>query len=339
MSIYTKLAPQIWSEITKAKRVLFHLHPSPDGDSVGSVLALAQTVAKLNKQVTIISGDSPLPATFASLPGSNLITYRNYFDINPSDFDLFFILDTSATNQISKKGKIIFPQNLVTINLDHHASNSGFAKISLIDLKSPATCQIVFLLLEQFKLTISPEVASCLLLGLYTDTGGYKYPPTSHLTFKIAAKLAKISPDFTKIIFNFENNDQPSRLKLIGLLLSQIKTYFSGRVALTSVSQKQLTASAIDPETVSSIDVANMIKAVVGWDIAISLIEGVGDRVKVSFRTRNSSQFDLSQIAVATGYGGGHNAAAGANIPFTLTKARKLVLTTIAKLHPELGQP
>jgi nanoRNase/pAp phosphatase (c-di-AMP/oligoRNAs hydrolase) len=69
------------------------------------------------------------------------------------------------------------------------------------------------------------------------------------------------------------------------------------------------------------------------------LIEGVGDRVKVSFRTRNSSQFDLSQIAVATGYGGGHNAAAGANIPFTLTKARKLVLTTIAKLHPELGQP
>jgi nanoRNase/pAp phosphatase (c-di-AMP/oligoRNAs hydrolase) len=122
-------------------------------------------------------------------------------------------------------------------------------------------------------------------------------------------------------------------------LLSNIKLYFGGHLAIASVSQKQLQKNNIENEVVSSLDVANMLKAVIGWDIAGTLIGGVDGRTKISLRTRDPNKYDLSKIALATGFGGGHKAAAGANIPGSLNKAQKILIESIAKLHPELGKP
>jgi phosphoesterase RecJ-like protein len=336
---YKKTSDLIFSEIDKAKSILLHLHPGPDGDSVGSALAMYHYLRSQNKQVTLISGDSTTPQSFNVLPGSENITKANYFNIDLKQYDLFIVLDTSSPNQISKLDKIVFPGTLKTICIDHHQSNQHFADINLVDLTSPATAQIVARLFLQNKVQITPEMASCLLLGIYTDTGGYKYFPTSSITFNIASKLAKIAPDFHQSIFNFENQDKPGRLLMMALLLSNINTYFGGKVALSIVSKSQIKNKNIEPEAIFTVDIANTIKSVVGYEIGGTLIEGQDGKVKVSLRTRNSSTYDLSKIATSTGYGGGHKAAAGASIPFRLSKSLKILLSAIAQNNPELGSP
>ncbi|MFA5024912.1 MAG: bifunctional oligoribonuclease/PAP phosphatase NrnA [Candidatus Shapirobacteria bacterium] len=330
---------QIKSVIDESPRILLHLHPGPDADSVGSALSFFHYLKSLGKEVTLISGDSNLSPSLMTLPGAEFITPKNYFDLSLKDFDLFIILDSSEVRQISKLDKIVFPESLKTIVIDHHTSNEGFGQINLIDGSSPATCQIVYELFEELKIKITPTIATCLFAGIYADTGGFKYNSTSSKTFAICAKLTKISPDFSQTIFNLENNDRPERLKLLGLHLNHVETYFDNRIAFSAISQALIRKSNFNADDSVNSEVANTLKSVVGWEVGISMIEAGKNRVKVSFRTRDPKLFDVSAIAVATGFGGGHMAAAGALIPMSLSKAKRLIIRTIARLHPELGNP
>ena len=323
--------------ISESHHVLLHLHPGSDADSAGSALAFYHYLTSINKKVTLISGDSNLSPGLATLPGAKQITLQNYFDLNLSDFDLFIILDSSEKRQISKLGEVIFPPHLKTIVIDHHASNQGFGDINLIEADSPATCQVVYKLFKALKIKISKEIAICLFTGIYGDTGGFKYSSTTAETFSICAELTKIAPDFSKTLFNLENNDRPDRPKLLGLHLSHIETYFNGRIALSGLSLSLLRKNNINPDDSVNSEISNTLKSVVGWEIGISMIEAGKDTVRASFRTRDPQIFDVSKIATATGYGGGHKAAAGASLPMSLSKAKRLILRTISRLHPELG--
>jgi bifunctional oligoribonuclease and PAP phosphatase NrnA len=329
---------QIKSAIDESSRILLHLHPGPDADSVGSALSMFHYLKSINKDVTLISGDSNLSPSLMTLPGTELITQKNYFDLDINEFDLFIILDSSEKRQISKLNEINFPSTLKTIVIDHHASNLGFGDINLIDGDSPATCQIVYELFKALKITINHDIANCLFAGIYTDTGGFKYNSTTSKTFSICSELTKIAPDFSQTIFNLENNDRPERLKLLGLHLNHVETYFDNRIAFSAISQSMIRKAGFNADDSVNSEVANTLKSVVGWEIGVSMIEAGKDRVKVSFRTRDSSRFDVSEIAVATGFGGGHMAAAGALIPMSISKAKRLIIRTIARLHPELGE-
>lgn len=329
---------QIKTVIDGSRRILLHLHPGPDADSTGSALSFFHYLKSINKDVTLISGDSNLSPSLMTLPGADQILQKNYFDLEISDFDLFIILDSSETRQISKLKEIVFPPTLKTIVIDHHTSNVGFGNINLIDGSSPATCQIVFELFEALEINITPIIATCLFAGIYSDTGGFKYNSTSSKTFSICAKLTKIAPDFSNTIFNLENNDRPERLKLLGLHLNHVETYFDNRVAFSAISQAMIRKADFNADDSVNSEVANTLKSVVGWEIGISMIEAGPNRIKVSFRTRDSEKFNVSAIATATGFGGGHMAAAGALIPMSLSKAKRLIIRTIARLHPELGE-
>ena len=335
----SSISKQIKSAIDESKHILLHIHPGPDADSVGSSLSFLHYLKSIDKDVTLISGDSKLSPSLMTLPGADQIIQKNYFDIDIKDYDLFIILDSSETRQISKIKEIVFPPSLKTIVIDHHSSNTGFGQINLIDNSSPATCQIVFELFEELKVKITPVIASCLFAGIYTDTGGFKYSSTSSKTFSICAKLTKISPDFSDTIFNLENNDKPDRPRLLGLHLNNIKTYFNDHVAISALSQKIIYKNNLNSDDSVNSGIANTLKSVIGWEIGISMIEAGKDKVKVSFRTRDPNKYDVSAIAVATGFGGGHMAASGASIPMSLSKARRLILRTISRLHPELGEP
>lgn len=326
---------QINSAIQTSKHILLHLHPNPDADSAGSALAMYHYLKSIKKKVTLISGDSNFPANLKNLPGAKFITRKNYFQTDLSKYDLFIILDSSAPDQISKIAPVIFPSHLKTLVIDHHASNASFGDINLIDTQSPATGQVLYQFFKDRQITITKNMAACLLAGIYTDSGGFKYPPTSEKTFTAAAELSKIYPKFTEIIFEIENNDTPENLRFLGLMLNNIENFFHDGVVLASLSLAQMKAASLSPENTTG-GVANMLKAVVGWDIAVSLVEVEANKVNVSFRTRNSQKYDLSQIALATGFGGGHRAAAGATIPLSLPEAKKLILDTIQKLHQNL---
>jgi len=331
-------AKKIWKEIDHSKKILLHLHPGADGDSVGSALAMYHVLKGLNKDVDLIQGDTDLPKNISTLPGVDKIIPKNIFQIDLDQYDLFIVLDSSSLKQISRLGDIKFPKKLKLISIDHHISNEKFAKANLIVPTAPATAQVLFDFFQVRKIKLNQKIASCLFAGIYTDTGGFKYVNTTYKTLNIASQLSKIYPKFSELIFNIENTDTPERLKLISILLSSVENYFSNHVALASISFEEIKDSNLNQAVVTgNSEVANMLKAVVGWDISLTLMEIQPETVKISLRTRDSQKYDLSKIATALN-GGGHKAAAGATLNMSLPQAKETVLATIKKLYPKINQ-
>jgi len=336
MSINKKISKQIWKEIKKAKNILLTFHPNPDGDSVGNSLALFHALIKIGKKVTLISGDSPFPSNMTTLPGSKKVIKKNIFEINLSDFDLFLITDISSLDRISRIEPIVFPKTLKTILIDHHILQTPFTDISLVESSYPATCQIVYEFFQLNKVKITPEIAACLFLGIYSDTGGFKYPNTSEKTFLMAANLVKLYPKFNQLIFELENNDHPDRLKFLSLILSSVETHFSDQVAIASLNFETLKQNNLHQSSIGGSEIANLLKSITGWQIGISLIEHQPNTIKASFRTRDASKFDVSKIANALG-GGGHKAAAGLALKdISLPEAKNKIIEAIKKVYPRL---
>jgi len=333
------IGKKIWKQIDRSKKILLHCHPGPDGDSVGSSLAFYHVLKNMGKDVTVIQGDNPIPRNLLTIPGADKISPKNIFQLDLNQFDLFIINDSSSLKQISRLGDFKLPKNLTTVVIDHHLSSEKFAKINLVLPKYPATCQILFDLFQLRKVKITPKIAACLFIGLYTDSGGFKYVNTTSKTLTIASILTKIYPKFTEIIFNVENNDEPDRLKFISVLLSSIENFYSNHIAIASISYDQIQSLQFKPQTLNNYsEISNMLKSVVGWDIALTMMESQPNVVKISLRTRDSKTYDLSKIALATKAGGGHRAAAGATLNQPLDEAKKTMLNIIKKIYPKIDK-
>lgn len=332
-----QMAPVIWAEIEKAKKILLHIHPGPDGDTIGAAMATKLVLEKIGKDVTVISGDSEPPMWATKMAGFDQVKRQNYLETDTASFDLFLIIDSSSPDMISKRGEVRFPETMTTVVIDHHTSNLLFGKINLVDPTYPAICQTLADLFTAWNLEITPEAAKWLFLGIYTDSG-FKYPLVTSDTFTIAARLAGLYTNFPQTIFDLENSLEPQHLAYVSLALGSAKAYFSGKVALAAVSFEALAEKGIKETHTEKMEISNFLKAVVGWNIGAALAEVAKNTITVSLRTRDSQKFDVSKIAVALG-GGGHPAAAGATINKPFSEAVDFFLQTVAKVYPELGKP
>ncbi len=330
------LAPLLWEEIEQAKRIILHLHPSPDGDSVGSALGMMGLLEMAGKRVTVLGGDSKPPQYLSELPGFDKIISVRAGEFKWQIGDLFIVQDASAVNQISKIDTFLLPDFITTVVIDHHVANAITAKLKLIDTSYVATAQMVYDLAKSWKLKITPEIAINLFIGIYTDSGGFKYYPTSSKTLAVASKLAAINPKFSDFIFKIENNNEPERLIFLGLALNSIELFYGGNVALVALTFEQLKEKNLLGEGGDKSDIANMLKSVNGWNIGVCMTEKEPGVIGVSLRTRDAKKFDVSQIALATGTGGGHPAAAGATIRLPLAEAKKYLLAKISEVYPFL---
>ena len=322
---------QIQRAIDKSKNILLCLHPSPDGDSLGSCLAMYEYLSSLNKHPTLISGDSQTPQDFKFLAGFDKIINKNIAQIKLEKYDLFIGIDSSSLDQITKLKEIKFPPNLKTINIDHHITNTSWANINLVDTNSPAAGQIVYYFLKYLKATLTPDMANNLFVGIYTDSGGFRYLNTNQDTFLAAADLSVLSPNFSQIIFNLENNETPGRLFFKAVALKNIDLYFNDNLAISSVSQIELSQKNINVEDTQNSNISNILKSVVDWNIGASLVETEANVCNLSLRTRDSIKYDVSKLAQALG-GGGHPTAAGAQIKMPLDLAKQELIKTTGKL-------
>lgn len=332
-------SPLILAAVKQSRKVLLHCHPSPDGDSVGSTLAFHHLLTGMGKKVVHISGDTDIPVSFASLPGFTDILKQKYFDTELSDIDTFIILDSSSTEQITKLDSVSFPPTLNTIVIDHHPSNTGFGNINLIEPSYIAVGQLVYDLFKDWQVEITPDMALCLFMAIYDDSGGFKYQLTTPETIFAAAELAKINPRFPQAIFQYQNSIEQPVLDYIGWCLSTSKKYFSGRVVIAATPQTVLLSKNINAEQTEKTEITNMLKSVIGNDIAVTAVERRPGVINLSMRTRDPEKFDLSKLAMAVGHGGGHKAAAGAVIYSTFTDSIPYLLRKIQETYPELGNP
>ena len=136
-----------------------------------------------------------------------------------------------------------------------------------------------------------------------------------------------------------ENNHEPEQIKFIGLALSKIELYFEGKVAISAVPYEELKKQGIQEVHTEKAQVSEMLKSVKGWEIGVRFTEAEPGVVTISIRTRDANKYDVSKIAVATGFGGGHMYAAGATFKMPFNQAKKHLLQTIQKVYPDLGQP
>jgi phosphoesterase RecJ-like protein len=325
-------APKILAAIKASKSILLHCHPSPDPDSVGSALAMKFALEQLGKKATVIRGDSEIPQAFMHFPGADTIVPKNFFEVDLKEFDLFVILDTAAAEMISRRGKFNFPLEIHTVAIDHHSSNTKYAEINLVDTASPATAFILYQLFKEWKITLTKDIAADLFIGMYTDTGGFKYPPTDYKVLQAAAELSKIFPDFYKLIFTMENSRSKNSVYYEALALNSIKTYLNENVVIAAVSNNDLKMKSIPASMASESNVDNLIKSVIGWNVGVQATEVEPNKVKISFRTRDAEKFDVSKLAVALG-GGGHKAAAGAVLTMPLPEAIEKIVQTAKEVY------
>lgn len=323
----------ILQEIEKAQNILLHLHVKPDPDSIGSVLAMYHFLKKIGKNPIVIKGDTPFVENLAVLPGSDQIIHKNYFEIDLSKFDLFIILDSAEKNMISKMAEINFPENLKTIVIDHHITNSKYGNINLVEPGSSSTAELLFYLFEEWKVEINSEIAACLYLGIWGDTGSFRYSNTTEKTMKAVYEIVKIYPDFSKLISRLVNNNTKEKIFFDALALNSIESFFNDKVAISSVSFEKIQEKGItEADTASSI-ISNILISVKNWQIGVSLKEVKPNEIAISFRSKND--IDVSIIAQELG-GGGHKAAAGAFLKLPIDQAKKEILLAIDKYYGEI---
>lgn len=340
----------------KTKSILMHCHPSPDPDSLGSVLGMKFALESIGKKVTVIAGDSKIPDAFMHFSGAQDILTQNYFEIDLANFDTFIILDSGSPSMVSRKAPVIFPpdtnSSLKTIVIDHHASNTGYGDINLVATQYISTTEIVFDLLQEWNISITKEIAENLYIGLFTDGGGFRYERVTDHSFYMASVLYFYNSNILKTVESMENSATSKSVDFLGLALTQKKVYEvgandgadgvggvhgegpvnnNGSYVISYITYEDIQRLGLTSDDWNGGMVNIILKSVVGWNVVALLIEQTPGEVKCSFRTRDQAKFDVSRVAVALG-GGGHKAAAGAMVKKPISEAVEEVSNMVRKV-------
>ena len=318
---------KIASEILSAKNVGITYHASPDGDAVGSVLALINGLKSLNKNCYVISREKP-SENLRFLPGSEEITGEITAPLKNSD--LVIVLDCGSLDRVC--GNVEEFSGLL-INVDHHITNDKYGDINYVDARAAATAEIVYELLQILKIDFNKandttlKIGTCIYTALVTDTGGFRHSNVTEKTHRIAAVLKKIGVNNTFIYQSLFDNKEFDRIKLIGKALSSIELVLDGKVALLEMTNSFGRDIGID-EIGDTSDIISYGLQIKGVEVTL-LLKEADDCVKASLRSKD--KVDVRKVAEIFG-GGGHIKAAGIKIRnISLEEAKFEILKEIKK--------
>jgi|TARA_B100001093_G_scaffold152848_1_gene145681 phosphoesterase RecJ-like protein len=314
---------EIIRAISGARRIGVTSHARPDGDAVGSAVALGLILQGEGKEVVIVNCD-PVPESLRFLPGAELIETPE----KAGEFDLVIVLDSADKLRLGKGFWEALEGNELVINIDHHISNTGYADINYVDADSPATGQIVYQLASYSGWSVSPDTAQNLYAAISTDTGGFRYPSTSSETMRIAGELIEIGVDVGDINQRLYENYPRRRVEMLQYILEGMEISEDGRfasVSLPRIVSEQLNLQIGDTE--GAIDTIRSIDSVI---IAVLFEELSDGMIRVSSRSKNK-HYSVGEICAEFG-GGGHTLAAGARIAGPIETARVEFMSRVAVL-------
>lgn len=292
----------VFEVMKSGKNFIICGHIMPDGDSLGSMLALGGVLKKLGKDVTMVCFD-PVPDNLTFLPGiEHLLVGERELG---KDFDTFVMVDCSSPDRLGPYNKLL-ARSLTTVNIDHHPGNSIHARLSYVDSRAAATGEIIYDMLRQAKININPDVAACLYTAIITDTGSFRYENTTPDTHRRVAHLIEcgIQPGKLNELI-YDQKSLPS-LMLLRDALQTLEFSACGKVAWISVFRCNLEkVNARDEHTEGIINYPRSIK---GVEVAILFRELESGVFKVGFRSKG--KVDVNRLASRFG-GGGHVKASG----------------------------
>jgi phosphoesterase recJ domain protein len=292
---------QILKCIKKSKNIVIVTHENPDGDAVGSSLAMYHVLKGLKKNVDIIIPE--YAKCFNELPGIDEV-------IKESDkvYDLAISLDV-ATDKLLNVWVKYFREADQRIVIDHHSTNTMFGDINYVDLSAPACAQVVYMLIKHYRWKITPEIGTCIMAGIITDTGGFQYSGVSRDTFNIAAELLDAGVNISKVYKKVFDTKTKSSFELRRIALDRMEFLEDDKIAFTYITnedERKVNAGVGDYEGIVSEG-----RSIEGVEVSIFLHELKDGEFKISLRS--NSYVNVSDVCIMFG-GGGHIRAAGAKM-------------------------
>ena len=289
--------------IGEAEELALACHIGPDGDALGSMLALAIAATGAGKRV-VASFGTPfvVPSSLGFLPGADHLVAPGEYPDSPG---LMVVFDAGSADRLGELAANAGRAEVLVV-LDHHVTNEGFGDIAIVDSGAAATGEIVFRVIKALGWPVTPDVAQCLLTALITDTGRFQYSNTSPETLEIAAGLVAAGAQPAEISRHVYEEAPFGYLRVAGTALSRAKLDADVGVVSTVVTQEDLKIAGIDWTDADNL--IDTLRIAVEADVAVLAKSHDDGKVKVSLRSRGLT--DVGSLAVAMG-GGGHRLAAG----------------------------
>lgn len=301
--------PALIEQIKKARRVLIATHINPDGDAVGSALALYHGLMAMGKEVTLSCAD-PVPGKLSFLPGADQFVQAQA--LQGRSFDLSFAVDAADAGRIGNMGEVFF-QSPVTVQVDHHPTNPGYAMVNEVDGDAAAAGCVVYRLLTAMGCEITAEIAQCLYAGISTDTGNFSFENTDGEAFAIVAELVRAGLPLNEMSRKLFLLKEEAHVRLLGRALQTLRIFGSGKCACMQLTPADYAAAGASGE--HSDGIVNYAMNLWGVQMAYLADEKEDGMVKVSLRALPPN--NVAQVAQKFG-GGGHVLAAGCRYKSTL---------------------
>jgi len=317
--------------LSTPKKIVIIPHRGPDGDAMGSTLALYHFLLKNNHFPTVISPND-FPDFLSWLPGSETVKiYEKDKAVSTKileDAELIFTLDFNALHRVGEMETVLEKLTAPFIMIDHHQKPDDYATYMYSDVAFGSTCEMIYNFISYLdkKEDLDKTIATCIYTGILTDSGSFRFPKTTGTTHRIVAELIDLGVENSLIPSLLFDNSSYNRLQLLGRALQNLKVMVNHKTSYTTLTQEELDSfDYIKGDTEGVVNYGLSIKGVVFTAIFIeNKEEGI---IKISFRSQGD--FDVNQFARDHFQGGGHSNAAGGksevSMEETISKFENLV--------------
>ena len=310
----------ILEEIKKAQTIILLTHEAPDGDAIGSTLAMKTALKTLGKESDVIIKE--FPRTFEFLPNAKEIKQESEI----KKYDLAVSLDCTDLRRLV--GREYFEEAKRTIVIDHHGTNSMFGDINFVNPVAPACCEILVGMLTYFNIEITKEIGTCILTGIITDTGGFKNQGTTSETFEFTAELLRKGVKVSEIYRKVLEIKTRGNFELLKRILNRMEILENGKVAFTYITNQD--EEEVNIEIGDHEGLVEEGRRIEGVEVSIFIRQkNHEDSYKVSMRS--NSYVNVSDICYVFG-GGGHPKAAGCLIQGNIEQVKEKLLKEIRKV-------
>lgn len=308
------LVQKSWRLVDEGRSFVITSHVNPEGDAIGSVIAMGLALEGLGKRVCMVMQD-PLPVIYRFLPAADRVRRPPVGE----EFDTAIVVDCEGIGRVGTAAEAVRSASRL-LAIDHHPAEVPFGDVEIRDTSAAAAGELIYLLLREWKLAITRDVAECLLTAILVDTGAFRYSNVTPRALRVAAELVEHGADMTRVISEVFESRPQSSIRLMGRALAAMQAAEDGSVTYATLSRGDFVAAgAAENETDG---IVNQLLFASGAKVA-ALFRESDEGVRVSLRSREG--VDVSRIAREFG-GGGHVRASGCTVRAPLDEAVRLVL-------------
>ena len=306
-------------EINNAKTVVIMAHEAPDGDAIGSSLAMCLALKNMDKDVTILMKD--FPENFSYLSGREFIKEESEIDV----YDMAIVLDCPNIKRVNEEFIPYFENAKVKVEFDHHNKNDMFADYNVVNHVAPAAAQILVSSFQYLGIEITKEIGKCLLTGVITDTNGFRNSNVTVDAFDYASWCLEKGIDLSKIYKQSMMTMTKSKFEAQKMAMNRLEFFEDGKIAFTYMTKED--DKAVGLKAGEHDGIVEIGKAIEGVEVSIFIYE---KEVGYKASLRSNDYVNVSEVCLTFG-GGGHIKAAGTNMNMPFEEAKKAIISEVAK--------